>query len=250
MKLLVIGESCLDVYQYGDSVRLCPEAPVPVFNSNNVRNTNSGMAMNVFKNISSLTEEAEDPFDVNIYTNGDWETITKTRFVDYRTNYVVVRVDENESLYGSCRTSEIDFGEYDAVVISDYNKGFLSERDIEHIAREAAITFLDTKKVLGDWCKNVTYIKINDVEYAKTKHMLTSEMIQKMIITLGPDGCKYQNIVYPVPQVEIKDAAGAGDTFIAALAVEYIKTKNIQKAIRFANTCATKVVQKKGVSVI
>ena len=35
MKLLVIGESCLDVYQYGDSVRLCPEAPVPVFNSNN-----------------------------------------------------------------------------------------------------------------------------------------------------------------------------------------------------------------------
>ena len=40
MKILVIGESCVDIYQYGDSVRLCPEAPVPVFNSNGVRNTN------------------------------------------------------------------------------------------------------------------------------------------------------------------------------------------------------------------
>ena len=40
MKILIIGESCLDVYQYGDSRRLCPEAPVPVFNSNNFKNTN------------------------------------------------------------------------------------------------------------------------------------------------------------------------------------------------------------------
>ena len=31
-KILVIGESCLDIFQYGDCKRLCPEAPVPVFN--------------------------------------------------------------------------------------------------------------------------------------------------------------------------------------------------------------------------
>jgi len=248
MKLLVIGESCLDVYQYGASVRLCPEAPVPVFNSNNVRNTNPGMAMNVYKNIESLTKKSS--LSVDIHTNPEWEKITKTRFVDYRTNYIVTRVDENENLYGFCTTRGIDFSEYDAVIISDYNKGFLSETVMEQISRKATITFLDTKKVLGDWCKHITYIKINDVEYAKTEHMLTNEMIQKMIITLGPDGCKYQDVVYPVPQVEIKDAAGAGDTFIAALAVEYAKTNNIQKAIKFANKCATKVVQKKGVSVV
>tara|TARA_R110002020_G_scaffold338497_4_gene553833 strand:- start:159 stop:905 length:747 start_codon:yes stop_codon:yes gene_type:complete len=248
MKLLVIGESCLDVYQYGDSVRLCPEAPVPVFNSNNVRNNNPGMAMNVYKNIESLTKKTK--ISASIHTNPEWEKITKTRFVDYRTNYIVTRVDENENLYGYCSTRGIDFSEYDAVIISDYNKGFLSEAEIEQIGRKASITFLDTKKVLGDWCKYITYIKINDVEYAKTAHMLTNEMIQKMIITLGPDGCKYQDIVYSVPQVEIKDAAGAGDTFIAALAVEYVKTRNIQKAIKFANKCATKVVQKKGVSIV
>jgi sugar/nucleoside kinase (ribokinase family) len=205
------------------------------------------MAMNVYKNIESLTKKTN--LTASIHTNPEWEKITKTRFVDYRTNYIVTRVDENENLYGFCSTRGVDFSEYDAVVISDYNKGFLSEAEIEQISRKATITFLDTKKVLGDWCKHITYIKINDVEYAKTEHMLTNEMIQKMIITLGPDGCKYQDIVYSVPQVEIKDAAGAGDTFIAALAVEYVKTKNVQKAIKFANKCATKVVQKKGVSI-
>ena len=30
-KILVVGESCLDVFTYGDVERLSPEAPVPVF---------------------------------------------------------------------------------------------------------------------------------------------------------------------------------------------------------------------------
>jgi len=31
MKILVIGDSCKDVFIYGKANRLCPEAPVPVF---------------------------------------------------------------------------------------------------------------------------------------------------------------------------------------------------------------------------
>ena len=30
MKVLLIGDSCIDKYVYGDSKRLSPEAPVPV----------------------------------------------------------------------------------------------------------------------------------------------------------------------------------------------------------------------------
>ena len=41
-----------------------------------------------------------------------------------------------------------------------------------------------------------------------------------------------------------------GDTFISALVVKYIETKKIGESIVFANECATKVVQKAGVSVI
>ena len=143
-----------------------------------------------------------------------------------------------------------DFAAYDAVVISDYDKGFLSEDDIEYIGKHAQTTFLDTKKILGAWCKNIDFIKINDVEYERTKHKLTDEIVHKMIITTGPDGCLYQDKIFSVSRVEIKDTSGAGDTFISGLAVEYVRSKNIIKAIKFANHCATQVVQKRGVSVL
>ena len=57
-------------------------------------------------------------------------------------------------------------------------------------------------------------------------------------------------MIYPVPKVEIKDTSGAGDTFIAAMVAEYVKSKNIHKSIKFGNTCATIVVQKKGVTIV
>ena len=250
MRILVIGESCQDIYQYGDSIRLCPEAPVPVFNSNSFISTNGGMAMNVYNNIKSLVDDENYDISVDIYTNEDWQKITKKRYVDFRTNYIVARVDENENLYGSCAVRGVDFLDYDAVVISDYNKRFLSESDIEYISKQPPITFLDTKKILGSWCDHINYIKINDVEYEKTKHQVTEKTKNKMIITLGSRGCEYMGERYPVPRAEIKDAAGAGDTFIAALAVECVRTRKISKAIRFANNCATTVVQKKGVSII
>ena len=43
---------------------------------------------------------------------------------------------------------------------------------------------------------------------------------------------------------------GAGDTFLAALCVNFLKTKKIEEAIDYANKCATIVVQKKGVTTV
>ena len=60
----------------------------------------------------------------------------------------------------------------------------------------------------------------------------------------------HKGIIYPVVGVEIKDVAGAGDTFIASLTVKYLETFDISKAIEFANQCATIVVQKRGTSTI
>ncbi len=71
-----------------------------------------------------------------------------------------------------------------------------------------------------------------------------------MIITLGPKGAKHRDVIFPVPQVEIKDTSGAGDTFVASLAANYALNQDISKAIESANDSATKVVQKKGVSVV
>ena len=60
----------------------------------------------------------------------------------------------------------------------------------------------------------------------------------------------HNGVVYPVVGVEIKDVAGAGDTFISALAVKYLHNSDISEAIAFANECATTVVQKRGTSTI
>lgn len=199
--------------------------------------------MNVYNNMHGLSEAI-----IDIATNKNWTDTTKTRYVDFRTNSIVVRIDIKDKILKRCNLNEINFDEYNAIVISDYNKGFLTEEDIKKISNKHSVTFLDTKKILGSWCENIKFIKINEFEYERTKHMLNDQLVNKMIITLGPDGAKFNDKIYSVPKVEIKDTSGAGDTFIAALVTKYVETEDIDESIKFANACATKVVQKKGVS--
>ena len=52
-KVLVVGDSCVDEYQYGHVDRLSPEAPVPVFQCDTALN-NFGMGANVAKNLTVL----------------------------------------------------------------------------------------------------------------------------------------------------------------------------------------------------
>ena len=242
MSILVIGESCRDVFWYGDSSRMCPEAPAPVFNPLYFTD-NGGMAMNVKTNIESLGVECD------IITNKNWHEITKTRYVHKHTNSLFIRVDEGDDKVPRCKVSKINYSMYDLIVISDYNKGFLMPEDIEYIARNHSCVFLDTKKDLGNWCDHVRYIKINNFEFERTKDRISPKMKEKMIITLGQDGCLFRGINYPVKRVEIKDVSGAGDTFLAGLVVQYLKTREIEQAAVFANECATQVVQRRGVSI-
>jgi bifunctional ADP-heptose synthase (sugar kinase/adenylyltransferase) len=244
MRILVIGESCKDIFVYGLVNRLCPEAPVPVF-SPLEQLENGGMAMNVKNNIQAMGAQ------VDIQTNNNWETITKTRFIDKRTNHMVMRLDNNDNTISKTKyLDSIKYEKYSAIIISDYNKGFLSEKDILKISTNHDCTFLDTKKILGDWCRNVKFIKINNYEYEKTKDQISAELEAKMIVTLGPNGCRHHGITYPVKKTEIKDVAGAGDTFVAALAFKYVETEDMEKSIVFANESATRVVQKRGVSTV
>jgi bifunctional ADP-heptose synthase (sugar kinase/adenylyltransferase) len=243
-KILVIGESCKDIFHYGACHRLCPEAPVPVFNP--VEKTeNGGMAMNVYNNIKAM------PVACDIITNTNWESIHKVRFIDKKRNQMFIRVDFENNGISPISTDRLrDIKDYDAVIISDYNKGFLSEDAIAQICKSHDSVFLDTKKPLGSWCDDVLYIKINIHELNRTKQTIKEDMRAKLIVTLGEDGCLYQGKTYPVKNVEMKDSSGAGDTFISALTVKYLENKNIIDAIKFANECATIVVQKRGVGTI
>jgi bifunctional ADP-heptose synthase (sugar kinase/adenylyltransferase) len=242
MKILVIGESCKDVFKYCKAERLDPAAPAIVVNPLEIKE-NGGMAMNVYNNLVSLGA------DVSIHTNENWAQVTKTRFVDKKTNYILMREDNNDGQYGRCDLDLIDFDHFDAVIISDYNKGFIERNDIKEICNRHKLVFLDTKKEIGKWCECVNFIKINNYELQKARQV-TAKLKERLVITLGPAGASHKNTIYPVPSVEIKDLSGAGDTFMASLTMKFVETKNIGEAIKFANECATIVVQKAGVSVI
>jgi D-glycero-beta-D-manno-heptose-7-phosphate kinase len=241
MKFLVIGESCLDVFVYGQVERLAPEAPVPVFNKERIA-TNPGMASNVFENLKSMGCDAE------LYTNEAWYVIKKTRYVETKSNHMLLRVDEADDTYGNCDVKNIDFLAYDCVVISDYNKGFLTPEQIRYIGDRARVSILDTKKILGPWAASMTFIKINESEYERTKSVLSEKIIKKLIVTLGPDGAMFQGREYPCPKVDRVDSCGAGDTFVAAFANAYTQHPDVHHAIDTGNRVASDVVQKRGVS--
>ena len=237
MKVLVIG----DIYIYGRCERLCPDAPVPVFEPLFTRE-NLGMAGNVYQNLVSL--------GMPCTFISDAANVEKKRMVEEKTNHMLLRVDTGENNIQRIKDISIDLlKEHTAVVVSDYNKGFLEEEDIKFICDNHDLVFIDTKKTLGEFCKNVSYVKINEPEYNKSIDFISeSDWIgDKLIVTLGSKGCEYREETYPVDKVEIKDLSGAGDTFLAGLVYSYLKTDSIQKSIEFANECATKAVQKKGV---
>jgi sugar/nucleoside kinase (ribokinase family) len=54
------------------------------------------------------------------------------------------------------------------------------------------------------------------------------------------------NEVFPTKQVEVMDVCGCGDTFLSALTSQYLFTKDIEKAIMFANVAAGITVQHRG----
>jgi sugar/nucleoside kinase (ribokinase family) len=56
------------------------------------------------------------------------------------------------------------------------------------------------------------------------------------------------NEIYESPSPkETIDVSGAGDTFISAFTINYLKTNNIIESIKFANEMCSLVVSKRGV---
>ena len=243
MKVLVVGDSCKDKFIYGECKRICPEAPVPVFNPIN-RTENGGMAKNVYNNLKSLAPD----WNIKLLTNDT--KIEKTRLVDIKTNQMLLRVDENDQCERISNIKEI--GKFDVVIISDYNKGFLQEEDIEKLVNLYPISFIDTKKIFGEWINNASFIKINETEFENNESKISNLKLKgELLITLGEKGVRYNNtIIPPQRKAEVSDLSGAGDTFFAAFVFSYLTNKNVIESIAFAQKCALEVVEKKGVVII
>ena len=242
-RIAVFGDACVDVFVYGKCNRLCPEAPVPVFVPQKTE-TNDGMALNVVRNIRSLGVEC-------LPITNDPSLIKKQRYVESSINHMILRVDEEKAIDALDLASIPDIvWECDCAVVSDYDKGFLTKSIMSEISHRFPLSFLDTKKSLGEWADSFSFIKINESEYEKTIHSITPVLWNKLIVTLGKNGCRYNNKIYSPPSItNTVNVCGAGDTFLAGLIVEYLNNKDVESAMRHALLCASNVVQKRGVSV-
>jgi len=239
VRVLVVGDSCIDTFVYGNISRICPEAPVPIFEPLH-KTSNQGMAANVANNLKSLG------LSIDLVTNKN--KILKTRYIDDKSGQMLIRIDEQDYCEPIEESKKFNKN-YDALVISDYNKVFLSVDYLQKISQQFTIPkFIDTKKNLGSWIKNFNYIKVNKFEWDNRDK---NHYYDNAIITKGSCGALYKDRVYPVEQkVTVSNVSGAGDTFLASLVFEYLKTQDIISAIKFANNCASKVIQQRGVTTI
>ena len=232
-KILLIGDDCLDIYQYGTVDRINPEAPVPIFKFN-YEEQRQGMAGNVFCNLIALGCQVD-------YLHS--ETSIKTRLIDLRSKQHIVRIDDDKKCL-PVTTKLIKHEKYDAIVISDYNKGSVSYDLIHELrAKYSCPIFIDTKKqdlAQIEGC----IIKINLLEFER---LISKPTSSELVVTNGDKGVVWGDVYVGGIKVDVSDVCGAGDTFLAALAYQYLATSSMTQALVFANKASSVTVQHFGV---
>jgi rfaE bifunctional protein kinase chain/domain len=270
MKVLVLGDAILDHYIYGHIERMSPEdASIPVVDIEYQENRLGG-CLNVASNIKSLSNDTvsvstviESPlYDLleerkiaafNSYCLNKREGIRKTRIIangkqvariDNKKRYDKEIVDSFNLLF-----EQIELSYFTSIVISDYQKGMITPMTIEKIKSFHGMVFVDTKNPdLSIW-KDIEncIVKLNRSEYEKA---INKKSIKNCIVTYGGAGCisiiqgrNPSAEVHATTPVEDAEVTGAGDVFLAGLVVEYMKSRDLTKAIQFANMVATESVK-------
>ena len=238
-KIILIGESCYDVYRAGSVERVSPEAPVPVFSWSGHETIHDGMASNVCKNFTNFG------VDVDLYTD---HVENKIRYYDEKSNYQMLRVDQPLN-HMKFQAKLIDDWNADAIVISDYDKGFISYGDIKQLRmRFSGPMFLDTKKQDLAQFTGIT-LKINNDEWRRR----TSDSSPNHTIITGGSGYVTWGDDHWLPKkIDMIDVCGAEDTFLAAFVTKYLQLPNgnvyrNSDSIKYAIGAASVTCKKVGV---
>lgn len=236
MKVLLIGELCNDEYVYCNVNRVSPEAPVPVADIKWI-NKMDGMAGNVANNLRAFG------VDIDRHHNSPKQGIRKVRYVDVKSGQHLLRVDTTHPNITPFEVTSVSYklDQYDVIVISDYNKGFVTYEVVQQLRQlfKGPILIDSKKDDLGQF--EGCIVKINEDEYNKAKSLPRS-----VIVTLGSKGAMYNDQVYSSPSVKMFDVCGAGDTFLAGLTYKILQGEPIGPCIEYANKCAGIAVQHRG----
>jgi D-glycero-beta-D-manno-heptose-7-phosphate kinase len=293
LNILVIGDVMLDRYVIGEVSRISPEAPVPVLAVQEERSV-AGGAANVALNLRSLgasvetigwfgqDEQGDELANMlgaaNIQVDSRFRfssapTISKSRVT--ASNHQICRVDR-EAKASDYEPRLGDIGDVvsekikkaDAVIISDYGKGFITNELLEMVKVHAQFTSIDPKPSrLLEYNKPnlLTPNRLEALELAGLSREIRepfpqSEVVTRIFerfapemlaITLGAEGMLLARdgvveCIIPTAAREVFDVSGAGDTVIASLTMALRTGESFARAAEFANLAAGVVVGKVG----
>jgi len=225
VRIAVIGDVMLDIYYWGKTERISPEAPVPVVNVTD-EEIKPGGAANVGLNVKSLGAEpvmfgiiGSDLYGLNFIDNltehrinveniiidKKRPTTVKTRIL--ASNQHVVRFDKESSADIGKKTEqkllaqiEKKLSGTDAIIFEDYNKGMLTPnviRSVIKMAEERKIMTAVDPKIKNFQCyKGVTLFKPNlrETEEILKRRIKTESEIEKAGIDMM-DKLELKNLV-------------------------------------------------------
>ena len=291
--ILVIGDLMLDKYVRGSVSRISPEAPVPILNKQSGEYKLGGCA-NVAKNLTALgsnvwiigkigkdiagTQVTELLQDNKINTNlliADKKVITtkKTRYI--ADNQHLLRVDREHICFNNFKLKEVKENlvrhvkYFDAIIVSDYNKGMINEELAVFIGelalKEDKIITVDTKKRDITCFSNYTSItpnlkelenifktKIYDYKdsFELAKELLIMFRFNNVLITLSENGLFYTDDInsthLKAEKKEIVDVTGCGDTVISTFTLALANGLSLHESACIANVAAGIVALKSG----
>ncbi len=291
--ILVIGDLMIDHYLWGSCERISPEAPVQIVDIKN-ETTVLGGAGNVINNLVTLGAKVSVSSVIGRDDNGS-ELIEMLESIDVDTTKIlqhsgrktskksrviassqqILRYDkESKESISKDDADEIlnslsdSIHSYNAVILSDYGKGVLSDELCEGVIRlckKNSIKVLvdpkgsDYAKYRGAYLLTpnkkeailATGINIKDRDSLKNALLKLKEDCDLAIsmITLSEDGIatfKDEMKLFPTVAKEVFDVTGAGDTVIASITFALCANKSIEEAAAFANLAAGVVVGKIG----
>ncbi len=296
LRVLVVGDIMIDRYIVGDVERISPEAPVPVLRQ--LREyARPGGAANVAMNLAGLglqttlagfvgadtcaDELLQLMHAAGVNTSGlvkaSLPTIAKTRVVSRTQQLMRIDVESREQHTSGdaaklLSTSIDAVAEADAVILSDYAKGALTERlcrGVIDAARERGIPVLvdpkarDFSKYVGATtvCPNLqelstaTGVDVHATEALLDagRSLLTGLSIDFLTVTMSERGIHvlrrggvHEEYRSPARAREVFDVSGAGDTVIATLAASLAGGLSVESAVELSNVAAGIVVAKLG----
>lgn len=287
-KIAVLGDVMLDEYWYSHVDRISPEAPVPValYSHSEMR---LGGAANVAHNLASIGTHVDLYGVIGEDDTGDkilelCETAEiKSKFLRHPTftstkklrimsgNSQLLRCDFEQKAeptleYINSIINKIN--EYKVIVLSDYGKGVLTHLPmfLKHCFEQKIPTFVDPKSNDINFFQYSEFLKPNEKEFRSLfkcdldnintiMGILNKYSIQNLIVTMGAKGVRYftsDGMIrhFDVPEIEVFDVTGAGDTFSAAFCHMISAKRSIDTAIAVANLCARSVVNKVGTSIL